>query len=307
MRFEYAVEPRAVGADWQTCRYLMEKFGFDRGRLISLFPKAWFRMAYDASAHLKPIERKRVEDILARSRTSKTIRSGRPFSAELDWFDNAVIQQAVDPFHAIIAQENPQGFPFVLRADEVDEVHPLMLSPRNWEVPRVGKDLAEAMAPLLRTAGTVLFVDKYFKFDDSKCKDTLHEALLLLSANGQTSLRCEIHVAEHSYGKPINLIETQIGRWLRGVIPIGMSIVLYYWKEKAGGADFHARYLLTDRGGMNIEAGFSAEGRHQNVQVTILESDLWKAKLSALERTSTVYDLAGPVLQVSHDGKVQRM
>ena len=307
MRFEYAVEPKAVVADWKTCLYLMEQFGFDRGRLLSLFPKAWFRMAYDASAHLKPIDRKRVEDILARSRTSKTIRSGRPFSAELDWLRNAVTQHAIDPFHAIIAQENPQSFPFVLRADEVDETHPLMISPRNWEVPRVGTALAGAMAPLLRTANTILFVDKYFKFDDSKCKETLHEALLLLSANGQTHLRCEIHIADHPYGKPMNLIEPNIGRWLRGVIPDEMSIVLYYWKEKVGGADFHARYLLTDRGGMNIDAGFSAEGSHQTVQVTILESDLWKAKLSALDRTSTVYELAGPILQVSHDGKVQQI
>jgi len=109
MLFEYAVEPKAIGADWQTCRYLMEKFGFDCGRLISLFPKGWFRMAYEASGHLKPIERKRVEEILGRSRTSKVIRSGRPYSADMDWLGNAVLQQGIDPFHAIIAEENPQG------------------------------------------------------------------------------------------------------------------------------------------------------------------------------------------------------
>jgi len=182
-----------------------------------------------------------------------------------------------------------------------------MISPSNWEVPRVGTALAAAMAPLLRTAGAVLFVDKYFKFDDMRYKETLREALSLVSANGQISLRCEIHFAEHDRGAPINLIERNVGRWLSGIIPDGMSIVLFYWKEKIGGADFHARYLLTDRGGMNIEAGFSAEGGHQMVQVGWLDSTLWKAKLSALGRASTVYDLAGPVLLVSHDGKVQQI
>jgi len=307
MRFVYAVEPKAVGSSWHNCRYLMEKFGFDRGRLIDEFPKAWLKLVYDASLRLKPIERARVVETLQRSRASKFIHSGRQYTAELDWLGNAIKQQGLDPFHAIIAEENPQRLPFILRADEVDEAHPLMISPQNWEVPRIGTALAEAMAPLLRTASTVLFVDKYFKFDDSKCKETLHEALVLLSANGQTDLRCEIHIAEHPRGAPIDLIELNIGRWLSDVIPDGMSIVVWYWKEKVGGADFHARYLLTDRGGMNIEAGFSAEGSHQTVQVTILESDLWKARLSALDRTSTVYDLAGPVLQVSHDGKVQRI
>ena len=41
MLFEYAVEPQAIGSNWQNFRYLIEKFGFDRGRLISQFPKAW--------------------------------------------------------------------------------------------------------------------------------------------------------------------------------------------------------------------------------------------------------------------------
>ncbi len=43
MLYEYAVEPQAIGANWQTLRYIVEKFGFDRGRLISDFPEHWSR------------------------------------------------------------------------------------------------------------------------------------------------------------------------------------------------------------------------------------------------------------------------
>ena len=39
MLFEYAVEPRAIGSNWKDFKYLIEKFGFDRGRLISRFQK----------------------------------------------------------------------------------------------------------------------------------------------------------------------------------------------------------------------------------------------------------------------------
>ena len=49
MLYEYAVEPRAIGSSWQTFRYVIEKFGFDRGRLISQFPNTWFRLVYDAT------------------------------------------------------------------------------------------------------------------------------------------------------------------------------------------------------------------------------------------------------------------
>jgi hypothetical protein len=39
-----------------------------------------------------------------------------------------------------------------------------------------------------------------------------------------------------------------------------MTVTIYRWREKNGGADFHARYLLTDKGGIRVDAGFSAEG-----------------------------------------------
>jgi hypothetical protein len=41
MLLEYAVEPQAIGLSWQTFLYLIEKFGFDRGRLISRLPDKW--------------------------------------------------------------------------------------------------------------------------------------------------------------------------------------------------------------------------------------------------------------------------
>ena len=306
MLFEYAVEPRAVGSGWQICRYLMEKFGFDRGRLISQFPKSWFRMVYEASAHLQPVERKRVEEILNRSKPS-VVRFGRRYDANLDWLGNAVDQQDRHPFRAIIAEENPQGLPFIVRAEDVDEAHPLIVSPRNWEVPRVGASLAHAMGPLLRTAQTVRFVDKYFKFDDPRYKDTLRELLSIISGCGRSDIRCEIHFADHATCPPIREIEIRVGQWLRGVIPAGMSVVLFDWKERSGGQDFHDRFLLTDKGGMTIGAGFAADGPHQNAQIGLLDPNVWSAKLKAFDRSATVYELADRVLAVHGDGRVERV
>jgi hypothetical protein len=82
---------------------------------------------------------------------------------------------------------------------------------------------------------------------------------------------------------------------------------LIAWSERAGGADFHVRYLLTDVGGMNVEAGFSAEGAHQKVQLGLLPLNLAQNRLNALVRTSDVYDLIGLVLEVKSDGTVHRI
>jgi hypothetical protein len=42
-----------------------------------------------------------------------------------------------------------------------------------------------------------------------------------------------------------------------------MKVTIFCRRQKDGGQDFHARYLLTERGGIAVDAGFSAEGDHQ--------------------------------------------
>jgi hypothetical protein len=42
-----------------------------------------------------------------------------------------------------------------------------------------------------------------------------------------------------------------------------MKVATFCWRERNGGEDFHARYLLTERGGISVKAGFSADGNHQ--------------------------------------------
>jgi hypothetical protein len=57
---------------------------------------------------------------------------------------------------------------------------------------------------------------------------------------------------------------------------------------------------------MNVEAGFSAEGAHQKVQLGLLPLDFTQNRLKTLERKSAVYDLVQPVLEIRSDGSVRR-
>jgi hypothetical protein len=308
MLFEYAVEPLAIGSSWQNFRYLIEKFGFDRGRLISQFPKAWFREVYTASAAMKPVERARLEIALNMAKQSKVIRSGRPYDPALGtWLQNAVAQNAVSPFHAIITEQNPTAIAGVVTVDDVDENHPLMVSPHTWEVERVGTAIAEALRPLLTYSKTVLFVDRFFDISKRSYQETLKACLDVVQASGAVAVRYEIHFCDHDSRPPAELVEREAHKWMRGVLPAGISVTLFSWRERAGGADFHARYLLTEVGGVNLEAGFSAEGAHQQVQLGLLSSDLAKSRLEALSRTSTVYELVGPILEIRSDGSVSRV
>ena len=51
-----------------------------------------------------------------------------------------------------------------------------------------------------------------------------------------------------------------------------MVAALYCRKEQDGGEDFRARYLLTDKGGIRVDAGFEPVGDHQNTDVSLMDS-----------------------------------
>ena len=310
MLFEYAVEPSAIGSSWKAFRYWIEKFGFDRGRLISRFPKRWESdvIAAAKAADMPDIKLASLVRRLQKAKAEALIASGRDYDPSLgDWLANALRVHALKPFHAMVATKCQSLCAELLDADDVDEMHGLMAAARNWEVPRVGADLAKAMAPLLRTAQRVLFVDRFFDIGERRYRETLKASLDVIAASGSSCIDCEIHYGEHDSRPPANILERDAARWLTGVIPAGISITLFGWTEKANGADLHARYLLTDRGGMNVEAGFSAEGGHQTVSVTLLDIEPWAKTLAAFDQASMVYELSKPILRIFHDGRVQRM
>jgi hypothetical protein len=86
-----------------------------------------------------------------------------------------------------------------------------------------------------------------------------------------------------------------------------MTVTIYRWREKAGGADFHARYLLTNRGRLRVDAGFSAEGGHQTTDVSLMTFAIAQEKRRAFERYGDVYELVEPVLQIASTGYVERV
>ena len=304
MLLEYALEPRVVGADWRQCRYLLEKFGFDRGRLIAAFPKHWQRAVHDAAAGLSDMDRKRIETLLARAK-SALVRSGRDYDPEQDWFANAVAQQAMAPFQAIIADQNPDGRGDVLVAEELDESAPLFQNPHGWQVERTGAALAAAMGPLLTYSRKIWFVDPYFSVLEAPYVETLRTCLAAAAASGNVGAELQIHYREHDSRPSTDDLQRRIPRSLAGVIPAGMSVSLHAWVERDGGEDMHARYLLTDRGGLSVEAGFSAVGPHQNVDLHLLTSEVCDAKRKAFADGAT-YKQEGPILTIDSDCMVTR-
>ena len=307
MFYEYAIEPRAIGSSWATFRYIIEKFGFDQGRLISQFPKHWFREVYAASEGLPPIQKKRIEEALNQAKINKVVRYGRPYDGQAgDWLYNALIEHRRFPFRAIIAMGNPSGDEAVLLADDLDELQSLMNIPHDGAVRRDAASLSGAMKEMLRFSSKILFVDPFYDPYNGRYQSTFRECLDIIRSLNPDAV-CEIHYRYHE-DKPANeKLESEAANLFRGVIPDGIKVSIFCWREKSGGEDFHARYLLTDRGGIGVDAGFSAEGNHQTTDMHLMSYDLSQEKLKAFARGATCYDLVEPVIRVAGDGQVDRI
>jgi hypothetical protein len=308
--YEYGVEPQTIGADWPTFKYWIEKFGFDRGRLISQYPKRWFREVHEAGQNLKPIERSRITEALKQAKKNKIIRCNRPYDPNSgDWLYNALTDHQRRPFHAIVAKNNPTGSGVVLLADDADENQPLMAVATDCSVRRDAPSLVAAMKEMLQSGSQILFIDPFFSPFDGRYRDTLRECLRVVGQTNVTA-RCEIHYRRNNrgaQGEPAapDAIRQAAANIFPGVIPVGLTVTLFCWQEKIGGEDFHARYLLTDKGGIRIDAGFSAHGSHQTTDMQLMSYKLSQEKLAFYARTSTVYQLVEPVIRVAANCQVQ--
>ena len=307
MHYEYAVEPRTIAADWHTCRYISEKFGFDRGRLLSLYPRKWLelaKLAIDETDGLSDIDKKKVIEKLLQLKRNCSIRSNRDYNPDLpEWINNAIAQQAIDPFHAIIAMENPGNEDFILQASDVDDSHPLFSVPHECRIQREAKSLAEAMRLMLKAAHHVLFVDAYYDPFKIEYQNTLRACLGFVRSDSP-GLVCEVHHTEYRNGPPTGEIQNNAHEIFRDVIPDGLKLSIYRWREKDCGEDFHARYLLTDIGGIRVDAGFSAEGSHESTDMSLMATEVWQYRMRPFKRDANVYELVEPVLELSANGEI---
>lgn len=312
MLYEYAVEPQALGMNWQTLRYIVEKFGFDRGRLISDFPKHWIRYVYESANGMTEMQKARVTEVLnSAKQRNAIIRFGRTYNPELgNWMTNALTEHRRLAFHAILAAAPQEGQDYVLCVDELHENSPLMGVPTDFSIARDIESITKVCEGFLRIGSRVVFVDAFFDPFNTRQKHLYSRCLnIIRNANGQAS--CEIHYRYDEDGLRESFtnetLEDHAESLFGDIIPEGMTITIFCWKEKDGGEDFHARYLLTEKGGIRVDAGFEPVGGHQHTDVTLMDLGLAQSHLVSFSRASTTYELVEPVIEVARDGTVKRV
>ncbi len=308
MLYEFAVEPGAL-ASWQTCRYVLDQMGVSHGRMLSAFPKRkqWKELVRKACEGLPDRDKKRIIEKLENVNTLM-LPARRPYDPSRLWMANALEQQGIDPFHAIIARNGDPALPFLLAADDVHASDPLWNVRREDTVPRQARDLARFVKPLLQISSEIRFVDKLFDPVDRwrKWLPMLEHCVSAAVDGGRELSKLEYHtVITGGKRPPLDAMKRSCLARLPGILPSGIRLRVVLWRlpgdedSKAPGEHrelLHARYILTNRGGYRVETGLDVGSPGQHQDVSLLDSALHAKRWAELNDGAGVFEFADEVL-----------
>ena len=308
MHYVYAVEPDALISDWESCRYLSEKFGFDRGRVLALYPKAWIRIAYEALANqssIGDVERKRICQQLNKIKREWSIPSGCDYDPSMEWLANACLQQDKKLFRAVITKDVKDEMRHVLSVKDIDETHKFIKAKRNYSVPLDIETMLESFKVLLRSSSRIAFVDPYFDITVNGYRKLLARCLNYIdSFNSKTDIDIEIHYKAGAIIPNVSNLKRDAAKF-REFIPERLCIDIYGWVMSPQGEDFHDRFLLTNRGGISIGRGFKPLGSHKKTDLSLMSSENVSAKLNSFSLKAKDSDLNERPIRIFSDGNCE--
>ena len=304
MLSEYAVDPAAIGADWNTFKDLIDRFGADKGRLISRMPKRWERKVIQAAKD-SGVPHVRMKSIVERLHVAKykVVHFNRAYDHEAVWIDNALREHEERSFRAIIYNDVANVCTEALSPDDCSDDHPLFSAPISQDVARTPDDIAGALVLLAAVAQEIDIVDPYFDPRPGKGDyiGPLKSLLTMLSSLAATPKVIRVHFGSHDSRPPSELLARDAPAQTKGLLPRGYCLELYEWSEVPGGEDLHDRFFLTEVGGLMIGAGLSAEGPAETATFTLLDVEHAQRLRSRFSATSTVYTRVGSVVRINAD------
>lgn len=146
MLSEYAVEPEAIGSDWRTFKDLIDRFGADKGRLISRLPAKWKKKVIKAAkeAGVPDVRMSRIIERLSHSK-HKVVDFNRDYDYEADWIGNALREHGTRPFKAIICGAGKAASAEAMEPDDCSDAHPLFRATTSCDVTRTADEIADAL------------------------------------------------------------------------------------------------------------------------------------------------------------------
>ena len=271
-----AVEPEVM-ARWEYFQSLHGDFGVGQGRLMCEFPNKWRRLVLERATELEEqgINTARQAAMLLDQFQHGAFRrglvaSGRTFPSDLKW--RIAAQTTMPPFDLIIQSENPSNAS-ELKAGEFLRLVPPFARSRQTEVRRSASDLIACGWPCFRRCKELYLVDPYFRPRDAKFGRVLGHLLARMDREASQPKRLEVHTSiPGDYRTDVQ--KGNWNNWAEEHLPSGWKLKVVHWERLETGGTLHARYILTDIGGIDYNWG-TDEDPAEHSQVALLDDQFW--------------------------------
>lgn len=298
MLHEYAVNPNSLSSFneiWQA----LEQFGVAHGRLLVECPKRWWGLVRkelaDAEQRLPPAEYKELEERCFRLKEDRILirRRNLNFDGEQScWLDGLLPEHRSRPFRAVLQLEVPQAseIPVLARFDFKDQ-NPLWKVDRTITVARTAEALTDAVLPLLKIGTDLLLIDPYFSGEYRHCS-VFARMLAAALDSGARFDRVEVHTRTTAAG---SLLSDRIRQRVMAKVPHCPAITVFKWQQIPGGERLHDRFILTDRGGIEIPGGTDVGEPGETTNVTLLDDSVYRCRWDQYQESSGAFDLASKI------------
>ncbi|GMV24138.1 MAG: hypothetical protein AMXMBFR58_01690 [Phycisphaerae bacterium] len=297
MIHEFAVEPE-LAATWGRLaefRHFVTAFGLGTPRVVSRYPRDWKRLVWEVSKPESELERKRLEELLARL-TDTMIKRGAVFDRNQPWLQNAQSEHARFPFAGIVARDGDAIGP--LLGSENLASSPVWNCPNGLACSRTSDAVAGALTPLLRICRRVAFIDPYFGPENARHRRPLQAFLRALMEQRPGSPPDEVVLMTSIKKSTAEFFRSESQRQLPRLIPSGMTVVLRRLQERAGGERLHNRYVLTDIGGILFGVGLDEGDASQRDDLCLLSAEQYQLRMKQYLGSSMEFDTPEPDLLI---------
>jgi len=199
------------------------------------------------------------------------------------------VQQKQNPFHAVIARQNELDIENFLNMDDLDASHPLWHVPKDQVVSRRAWNLACCARFLLQISREIIIVDPHFDPDKSRFLETFSH-MITFAFEQHVPTRLELHVEDK--GQDDDWWHEKCRKYLPDCLPVDLPVAVYRWRKKPDGDKPHARYVLTELGGIRYDYGLDeCEDVGQTTDVSLLSHSAYELRWRDYQKETAAYTL----------------
>jgi len=264
-----AIEPSSI-TSWESFRYVMEKLGFSKGLLLAKFPKSWPKMLLD-SLDVGDIERQRIVTKLKNYKNDRMIPSGIEYNPDAEWVENFInVHELIDIKKVMVSDFISITDCDVSTQREADSE--FFDCPREVNILNTSNNLSDIADVLVSNSVVLILVDPYLNIYSGNSYVETISKFVSIASNSDKCKKIIIYTKNDFIPRARHKELDRV--FNEKILPIsnsGLEICVKYVDDSMSKHPLHARYLLTEKGGMRYDKGFKPGKPAVHMDISLLD------------------------------------